>query len=563
MNRAETGLTPVPTALLSVLLSWRSTQVVDVHALLLSEDGRVRSARDAVFFNAPRHPSQAVTLDQEPPPGTARLSVSLPRTEPEIARILVTGSIEDGDLAHVPGLVLSVEDATGLVARTDVDSAIGPPAPGGAVATSTARGDASVPAPGRAMVFAEFCRRDGRWWFRAAGVVQPGLAELFAERGVPIEGTDRRISLRRSTIDERVGDIRAAPADPGRADWHTDPADPTVLRWWDGGTWTDTTVPVVSPNSRICVRCGRRRGWRVLGAPAPCRACAAEIEQYLTGWRARAWRVLTGDGPHGRAWDELWTALRFRRIDVDTGRAALRAPGLAYLERLAAFADGEIGPGDLDDFEATARALTLTGPLVEDLRRRLQRGRTLSRLRAGDLPTVRTTDLHLDSEERVHMDISATRVRHLARGPKATAGRLICSNKKLRFVGPGAGIELPWSRIVSVTAADGMVVLAATSARGGAEFEVTDPDFVAAALEGALRVAKRLALAPGRRDRRSIPPEIKAEVWQRDGGTCADCGATHSLEFDHIIPLSRGGATSPANLQILCRACNRGKGARI
>ncbi|WP_280268310.1 TerD family protein [Nocardia wallacei] len=118
MERTETGLTPIPTALLSVLLSWRSTQVVDVHALLLSEDGRVRSARDAVYFNAPRHPSQAVTLDQEPLPGTARLSVSLPRTEPEVARILVTGSVEEGDLARIPGLVLSVDDADGLVART-------------------------------------------------------------------------------------------------------------------------------------------------------------------------------------------------------------------------------------------------------------------------------------------------------------------------------------------------------------------------------------------------------------------------------------------------------------
>ncbi|RDI53978.1 HNH endonuclease [Nocardia mexicana] len=548
MNRTETGLTPVPNALLSVLLSWRSTQVVDVHALLLSEDGRVRSARDAVFFNAPRHPSQAVTLDQEPLPGTARLSVSLPRTEPEIARILVTGSVEDGDLARIPGLALSVDDAEGLVARTDV---------AGAAPVSAS------PGPFRAMVFGEFRRGDDRWWFRPGGTARPGLAELFADFGVPVDGADRRISLRRTTIDDRIGDIPAAPPDPDRADWHPDRTDPTVLRWWDGIAWTDTTMPVVPPDSRICVRCGRRRGWRVLGTPTPCRTCTAEIEEYLTGWRARAWRVLTGDGPHGHAWDELWTALRFRRIDADTGRAALRSPGLAYLERLAAFADGEIGPDDLDDFETTAQALALAGPLVEDLRRRLQRARTLSRLRAGDLPSVHIADLHLDPEERVHVDIPATRVRQLARGPKATAGRLICSNKKLRFVGPEAGIELPWSRVVSVTAADGVVAVAATSARGGAEFEVTDPDFVAAALEGALRVAKRLALAPGRRDRRSIPPEMKAEVWQRDGGTCADCGATHYLEFDHIIPLSRGGATSPANLQILCRACNRGKGARI
>jgi 5-methylcytosine-specific restriction endonuclease McrA len=76
-------------------------------------------------------------------------------------------------------------------------------------------------------------------------------------------------------------------------------------------------------------------------------------------------------------------------------------------------------------------------------------------------------------------------------------------------------------------------------------------------------VAKRLILTPGQRDTRSIPQEVKSEVWQRDGGKCVECGDSHYLEFDHIIPLSRGGATSATNLQILCRACNRAKGARI
>jgi 5-methylcytosine-specific restriction endonuclease McrA len=31
------------------------------------------------------------------------------------------------------------------------------------------------------------------------------------------------------------------------------------------------------------------------------------------------------------------------------------------------------------------------------------------------------------------------------------------------------------------------------------------------------------------------------------------------IEFDHVIPHSRGGPTTPENLRILCRPCNRKK----
>ncbi|MBY8858574.1 TerD family protein [Nocardia sp. CA2R105] len=542
MTFTENGATPIPTSLLSVELSWRSAHALDAHALLLDDDGLVRTPRDAVFFNAPRHPSQAVTLDQEPEPRSARLSVSLPRTESTVVRI-VLGVSSDGPLHEVPDLTVTVRDAAGSVARRDV------PAPRSSEV--------------RALSIAEFSRDEDHWTFRPFDRSRDELSQLFEDFGIATDAdaVRGRISLRRTGFDRRIDENpTAAPPSNLRPDWH--PQD-TILRWWDGTQWSDRTVPLPPADARICPHCGRRRSWRVLGAPAPCRSCAAEIEEYLDTWRARAWRVLTGDGPGGTAWEELWTALRYRRISEDTGRAALRGPGLAYVERLAAFADEEITAAEVEEFDTALRELDLSGPQVEELRRRMHRGRTLTRLRAGELPVVHAPGLHLDPEERVHLDIEATRIRQLSRGERATAGRLIGTNKKLRFVGPEAGIEMPWSRIVSVSIAEGLVALAATSARGGAEFEVEDPDLVAAILEGALRVAKRLTLAPGRRDTRVIPPEIKAQVWHRDGGACIECGATHYLEFDHVIPLSRGGATSPGNLQVLCRSCNRAKGARI
>lgn len=63
--------------------------------------------------------------------------------------------------------------------------------------------------------------------------------------------------------------------------------------------------------------------------------------------------------------------------------------------------------------------------------------------------------------------------------------------------------------------------------------------------------------------RQTIPDDLKTLVWQRDRGACQRCAATTELQFDHVIPVSLGGATTEENLQILCGPCNRLKGASI
>jgi 5-methylcytosine-specific restriction endonuclease McrA len=63
--------------------------------------------------------------------------------------------------------------------------------------------------------------------------------------------------------------------------------------------------------------------------------------------------------------------------------------------------------------------------------------------------------------------------------------------------------------------------------------------------------------------RTSIPEAVRSEVWRRDGGRCVTCGSKQNLQFDHIIPVSEGGATSTANLQLMCQPCNAAKGKKI
>lgn len=53
--------------------------------------------------------------------------------------------------------------------------------------------------------------------------------------------------------------------------------------------------------------------------------------------------------------------------------------------------------------------------------------------------------------------------------------------------------------------------------------------------------------------------EFKALCEQYDN-RCLCCGQEKPLEFDHVIPISKGGSSDISNGQPLCRSCNSSKG---
>lgn len=58
---------------------------------------------------------------------------------------------------------------------------------------------------------------------------------------------------------------------------------------------------------------------------------------------------------------------------------------------------------------------------------------------------------------------------------------------------------------------------------------------------------------------RTISSKVKRIVYNRDNGKCTLCNSTTNLEYDHVIPFSKGGSTTELNIQLLCRSCNRSK----
>jgi 5-methylcytosine-specific restriction endonuclease McrA len=83
------------------------------------------------------------------------------------------------------------------------------------------------------------------------------------------------------------------------------------------------------------------------------------------------------------------------------------------------------------------------------------------------------------------------------------------------------------------------------------------------------RIERALDLMEADRQREATPRRepigeaVRREVFRRDGGCCVACGSRELLQFDHIIPVAMGGASTIENLQLLCADCNRAKGASL
>lgn len=64
-------------------------------------------------------------------------------------------------------------------------------------------------------------------------------------------------------------------------------------------------------------------------------------------------------------------------------------------------------------------------------------------------------------------------------------------------------------------------------------------------------------------ERAEVSNELRFYILERDGHRCQKCGISdkfENLEIDHIKPISKGGKSTPDNLQTLCHQCNKEKG---
>ncbi|WP_164860608.1 TerD family protein [Rhodococcus sp. X156] len=509
---------------------------VDLVALVLGQPGERRADSDLVFFNQREHPAGIASCLPDPAPGVSALAVNLARARHHDARVVVAAS---GDAAPFDAAVPVVVTVTTGQHQVVLDAELHP-----------AGGET-------ALVLLELYRRGEVWKVRAVGQGYPtGLQGLVTDYGFEVDAPPDPPPVP-PAVPRPPGPRWAAPR-PDHASRSLPPAPPLPQPPGFG-----QPPPVIDPS--CCPRCRRPYSrWISLSRDANrCKHCVEGDRQQVSGWVSRVAAILPAAVPTDLR--SLWADIGRAGVDPAEVRRALRPIALAHLRAQVgiAFADGIIEDRELDQFDAWVGELRVGSDAeVASLRMRMVRGQYLSRLEAGDLPRISAAGLHLASADMVHLDVhQATYIRMYAGGPRHHQGRLVITRGGVTFTGV-SGHTYPWQRAVSAYSSGGTLVVSTTLVRGEYLYHVPDAELAAAMATGALRLSQRLVLAPGQ-DTRRIPQLVRTAVWQRDGGACVQCQSTNCLEYDHVIPYSRGGATSEANLQLLCRACNAVKGARI
>ena len=97
------------------------------------------------------------------------------------------------------------------------------------------------------------------------------------------------------------------------------------------------------------------------------------------------------------------------------------------------------------------------------------------------------------------------------------------------------------------------------------KLEVREGDNSIGTVHGPVRVPSVLVLARFDKVPKRRPKFCAKAIWERDGGMCQYTGRKlrpHEGNIDHIIPVSRGGASNWENCVLACIECNAKKADR-
>ncbi|MGC2235772.1 MAG: HNH endonuclease [Pyrinomonadaceae bacterium] len=319
----------------------------------------------------------------------------------------------------------------------------------------------------------------------------------------------------------------------------------------------------------VCLTCGREISFlgSVVGffkGSKLCKDCQESRNNALQEFRT-AVLINLQNASLQKSLEPIYAKLKKENVSKDEAWAFFLEDALHFLEKIIVFnsASSFISEDSAKYFYWLVNIFQLPPQSANPLIERFKRFKSISDIRQGNLPTV-VTNIHLDSDEICRLAIEAVYHKVNLRSVRTIPGRFIVTNKKIHFLSSNGGWTILWKNVMRVQIQSAGIYLELATKNGNGYYSVYDPLFTEAIITTLTRMYKRQMLIPQTESQtRHIAQDIKSAVWQRDQGKCVQCGAMSYLEFDHIIPFSKGGANSINNVQLLCRNCNSKKGNKI
>ena len=276
---------------------------------------------------------------------------------------------------------------------------------------------------------------------------------------------------------------------------------------------------------------------------------------------------------------EQWIALgeTAKALGVEKGNLCklLKDKSTIYVEHVLADAKAD-GQLDEDEKQTINTLLTCLGLNVLDknfcqyVLAELNEFERHANIASGRLPNVSFPDwLEHQMGEILHgfaeAELSITRKLKSGDRIDQFSGTLCVLDNRLVFQSPEKALAIRYSSLIALTY-DEPNILFQEKNKAIRSFRLAAPDslfFEILRMAVAISKQRIVVNASGERPSRHISRDVRQRVWQTYGGRCVDCGASDYLEYDHIIPHSKGGSNDENNIQLLCRRCNLKKSDHI
>jgi hypothetical protein len=230
-----------------------------------------------------------------------------------------------------------------------------------------------------------------------------------------------------------------------------------------------------------------------------------------------------------------------------------------------ASADGDLTGQEEQSLQWLLTELPVSPSFLQYSREQIAELKLFTQISAGRLPSIAApSSFELRSGEIAHFLGPVTHAKVKIRRGEAQqdlyAGNAVLTDNRLIFISPTTSFTLSHRKVLASQASHaGIEIQASGKGAGFYDFghsnRLATAIFLVAIKKANQTIVEKAEGLPNRH----IPRDVRQRVFQKYGGRCAECGVSGPgsyLEYDHIIPVAKGGGNSDNNVQVLCRGCN-------